>query len=159
MQPIKKQKRPTFESFECQCDIDLNSIPLQIKNATFLSCILKNYKKYLTSRNMIGNFAEQYMKDIDYNINYPDENVKILQLVTNVKDVNKAMLINKEKIKLYLLNYSTDNYKRFLIATDVFNSEEFVNFVNTHVFCNDMDELFKEYKDTSNEIKRTNFIR
>lgn len=154
----KRQKHDKFESYKCECihKVTIHNIPLKFQSIDNIQCVLKNYKKFLISRNMWPKFTNTYRNMIDRNINYPDETIIGVKLMksTNYED---NTLIEDSKIRIYATAYQAGNVSEFVIACDLMCFEEYLIFLNKHIFNDDLETEMANAKSAYDVIKTCNF--
>lgn len=153
-QQNKKQK--TFSRFECCCSAKNNfEVPLLIQTPDRLSCILNNYKLYARYRQLWNTLPLKFKKDVIRNIEYPMETVQSLQLKKTFTNNDVGLCKNNRCFNLYLLfpYYCNDLHK----SVDLVCCKEFVDFINTHVYNDDLNQDLAHACDVSKVLKICNF--
>ncbi|UOT91778.1 KM727_gp14-like protein [Aratus pisonii nudivirus] len=155
--PSKKSKQMiNFNYLSCSCSAleSGHRIPLKLTPER-LSCVLNNYMMYLKSRNLWDCLYYQYQQEINRNINYPSTTVENFKL-EYINDNNFVGLCRNNKIfKLYLCNNKFKNHIVKYIDSNC--TSEFVQFVNFHVYNDDMEKDVKFSEEVVNVIKECNF--
>ena len=151
----KKMKISKEKQYECICLTPNEQIPLKMNVNTF-HCILTNYKKYLKSRNVWDRFSEEYRNQINRNIKYPIDTVQHLKINKCCKFDDAVVFMNSKNT--LVLHLKTANFGSQLLQTiDYVCMEEFISFINKHVYNNDMEEILKLSTLQYNSIRMCNF--
>ncbi len=152
----KKQKtKDKFRSFVCTCSASTDKyVPLKL-TPDRLSCILSNYKIYMTVRRMWNVPSKQYKNAVERNITYPTETVENVKLVSTDSTDFAALYKNATLFKLYVLSHV--NLRDFYKHVEYHCCTEFVEFINKHVYNGDLTKEINEAEKVMDNLKMCNF--
>lgn len=148
--------------YTCSCEASANkNVPL-ILTPSRLSCILYNYVKYLKSRlvweddNVI---SQQYKEALERNIKYPEESVETVKIITSYQQYPIALSCQKKRFQIYMChnekNLKTKNL--FVKYVELNCYKEYVDFVNQHVYNDDLEKELKLAHEVVQNMKLCNF--
>ncbi|QBB28619.1 hypothetical protein HgNV_014 [Homarus gammarus nudivirus] len=162
MSPLRKRQKLTnakFLTFDCICSAVTDKQIRLVLVPDKLSCILKNYKKYLQMRNMWTNLSVDYRNVIDRNIQYPDDNIHKVKFIESSNRYGDLVALggsfNNKYVNLQI--FSSQNKCSFYKYFEHMCMSEFVGFVNQHVFNDNYAELLENSAAVVKSIKTCNF--
>lgn len=153
----KKQKgSPRLETYLCTCAASTNKlVPLKLTTDR-LGCVLQNYKVYMEKRGMWQTLAADHIRCVERNISLPNEAIETFKLAIHEEQPTVTTLINgNTRFKLYIV--SGKNLKGLVWFVEYNCCKEFVEFINMHVYNDDLASDLKKGTLVFEKMKLCNF--
>ncbi|UVX94873.1 hypothetical protein CsNV_013 [Callinectes sapidus nudivirus] len=150
----KRFKRDNrFNAFECVCSSkENNKIGLIFDSPKKFQCILINYKMYAEKRDFWNSLNLKYKNEIERNILYPNEFITKLKIIEVDQDMQSGTF--KDLFKLQIVPAINNSFYKYANLNCCFEIHEFIN---THIYNDDLNEKLKNAKSSITLLSTTNF--